>query len=157
MENAQNIDYSQYKCYNRIKEGKGNMNFEEIAKGRRNSIKRAIARFCFLNKVNLSEEEFNSLVRRTQRSGYKSAVKFIAEYFKEKGFSNHDIRRILYSFTIEYNTENYCREFPQGNKAVDRILTGNRLLEDEKFFKETLYDIVKANKLQISIINDYTD
>lgn len=131
------------------------MDFKEISSSNRKSIKRSIARFCFKNSVSLTEEEFRILVRRTQDSGYRSAIKFLSKYFKDINMLNSEIRKNLFSFTIEYNIENYCKQFPSGNKAVERILSGIRLPEDERFFKKTLFDIVKANKIQIEIIDYY--
>lgn len=52
------------------------MDFKEIASTNRISIKRAVARFCYLKNIPLSKEEFHILVRRTQDSGYRSAIKF---------------------------------------------------------------------------------
>ena len=57
------------------------INFKEIAYTNRVSIKRAIARFCYLKNVYLSEKDFDILVRRTQESGYHSAIKFLSCYF----------------------------------------------------------------------------
>lgn len=130
------------------------MVFEDIISTNRKSIKRAIARFCYLNSIDLTEEEFNIFVRRTQQSGYRSAVRYLTTYLRDNGVINHKIKKLLFLFTIEYNIENYCRQFPLGNNAVDRIVKGIRLPEDEKFFSEILFDIVKANKLQVLIIED---
>lgn len=52
------------------------MDFKEIASRNRISVKRAVARFCYLKNIPLSKEEFHILVRRTQDSGYRSAIKF---------------------------------------------------------------------------------
>jgi hypothetical protein len=130
------------------------IDFKEIAYTNRISIKRAIARFCYLKNVYLSEQDFHTLVRRTQESGYRSAIKFLSQYFANT--NPRDKKQLLYQFTIEYNAEVvYCRQFPEGNKVMINLLNGIRTQKQEKFFKEVLFDIIKANKLQEQIINKH--
>lgn len=129
------------------------MDLQIIALNPRNSIKRAVARFCLLNKLSLMDYDFDRLVRRVQDGGYPSAVKWVTRYLTEFGYSTQEKKEMLYRFTIEYNTEMYLRQFPKGNRAVERIIAGNREPEDNQFFQETLYDIVKANKLQKELID----
>ena len=130
------------------------IDFKKIAHTNRISIKRAIARFCYLKNVYLSEKDFYTLVRRTQESGYRIAIKFLSQYFAN--INQRDKKQLLYQFTIEYNAEViYCRQFPEGNKVMTNLLDGIRTSEQEKFFKEVLFDIIKANKLQEQIINKY--
>lgn len=130
------------------------IDYKEIANTNRISIKRAIARFCYLKNVYLSDEDFHTLVRRTQKSGYRSAIKFLSQRFSN--MNPRDKKQLLYQFTIEYNAEVvYCRQFPEGNKVMKNLLNGIRTPEQEKFFKEVLFDIIKANKLQEQIINKY--
>lgn len=130
------------------------IDYKEIANTNRISIKRAIARFCYLKNVYLSDEDFHTLVRRTQESGYRSAIKFLSQRFSN--MNPRDKKQLLYQFTIEYNAEVvYCRQFPKGNKVMKNLLNGIRTPEQEKFFKEVLFDIIKANKLQERIINQY--
>lgn len=126
-----------------------------IALTKRKSIKRAIARFFYLKNILISEEDFDVLVRRTQDSGYNSAIRFLSKFFEQRGTPLKTKEQFLYQFTIEYNTEMYCRQFPKGNKSIERIIDGYKTPEDEKFFKEYLYDIVKANKLQLKVIDKY--
>lgn len=119
----------------------------------RKSIKRAIARFCILKNINLTAEEFETVVRRTQESGYESAVKFFAAKFI--GFSNWKKKQLLYQLTIEYNTEMYVKGFPKANKVITNLLNGIKDSDEHNFFKNTLFDIVKANSLQETIIDKY--
>lgn len=128
---------------------------KEITHSSRKGIKRAVARFCYLKDIPLSESQLNILVRRTQESGYKSAIRFLSIYLDNLIKTKSKKKQLLFQFTIEYNTELYCKQFPNGNKAINRILSGDKTPDDDKFFKETLYEIVKANKLQIEIINNY--
>ncbi|PLS19111.1 hypothetical protein CVD28_01505 [Bacillus sp. M6-12] len=130
-------------------------NLKELAYTKRKSIKRAIARFFYLKNLPVTEEEFDTLVRRTQDSGYNSAIKFLAIYLEKRSTPLQEKRQLLLQFTIEYNTEMYCRQFPQGNKSIERIMEGYKTPEDERFFKEYLYDIVKANKLQLEVVDRY--
>lgn len=130
-------------------------NLKEIAFSKRKSIKRAIARFFCLKHLPITQEEFDTLVRRAQDSGYNSAINFLAIYFEKKGTALKEKRQLLLQFTIEYNTELYCKQFPKGNQSVQRILEGYRTPEDEQFFREYLYDVVKANKLQLKVIDNY--
>lgn len=130
------------------------VNYKEIASTNRISIKRAIARFCFLKGIYLPQNDFKILVRRTQDNGYRSAIRFLSNYFNN--LSKDQKKQLLYQFTIEYNLEMcYCRQFPETNKVVKNIMNGNRTPESDRFFKEVLFDIVKANKLQEQIINEY--
>lgn len=131
------------------------IDFKEISYTNRISIKRAIARFCYVKNIQLSEDDFYILVRRTQESGYKSAVRFLSNHFDTIGLNAYNKKQLMFQFTIEYNIEMYCKQFPEGNKTVKRILDNQRDAKDEKFFKEVLYDIVKANKIQIQIIDKY--
>ncbi|WCK57255.1 hypothetical protein PP175_29125 (plasmid) [Aneurinibacillus sp. Ricciae_BoGa-3] len=128
---------------------------KEIAFRKRKSIKRAIARFCYLKNIDISPDEFEAWVRRTQDSGYNSSIRFFALYLEKKGTPLKEKRQLLLQFTIEYNTEMYCKQFPNANQSVERILSGERLPEDESFFKQYVYDIVKANKLQLQVIESY--
>jgi hypothetical protein len=130
-------------------------NLKELALTKRKSIKRAIARFFYLKNLPVTEEDFETLVRRTQDSGYNSAIKFLSIFLEKKGTPLQEKRQLLLQFTIEYNTEMYCRQFPKGNKSIERIIDGYKTPEDEQFFKEYLYDIVKANKLQLQVIDKY--
>lgn len=130
------------------------IDFREITNTNRISIKRAIARFCYLKNIYMSDKDFYTLVRRTQESGYRSAIKFLSRYFSNMNLQ--DKKQLLYQFTIEYNAEViYCRQFPEGNKVMQNLLNGIRTPEQEQFFKEVLFDIIKANKLQQQIINKY--
>lgn len=130
------------------------IDYKEIASTNRISIKRAIARFCYLKNIYMSDKDFYTLVRRTQESGYRSAIKFLSRYFSNMNLQ--DKKQLLYQFTIEYNAEViYCRQFPEGNKVMQNLLNGIRTPEQEQFFKEVLFDIIKANKLQQQIINKY--
>ena len=130
------------------------MDFRKIADTNRVSIKRAVARFCYLRNIPLSEEEFFTLVRKTQDSGYRSAIRFLSRYFSH--YPPKKRRQLLYQFTIEYNTEMvYCRQFPEGNKTMKEFLAGVRTPEQKRFFKDVLYSIVKANPLQQQIIDQY--
>lgn len=124
-----------------------------FAFSKRKSVKRAVARFFHLKNIQIKEEEFWTLVRRTQSSGYTSAIKYLSTFFDH--LSLKDKKQLLLQFTIEYNIEMYCRQFPSGNKSVERIVTGEKTAEDEQFFREVLYDIVKANKLQIQMIEKH--
>lgn len=126
-----------------------------IAFTKRKSIKRSIARFCYLKDVTLSESQFETIVRRTQDSGYNSGIKFLAIHLEKHGTPLRKKRQLLFQFTMEYNTEMYCRQFPKGNRSIERILEGCRTPEDEAFFKDYLYDIIKANKLQLEVIDKY--
>lgn len=131
------------------------LDIKEMAFSKRKSTKRAVARFFHTKNILIGEESFETLVRRTQASGYNSAIKFLSFYFEEQGVSPREKRQLLLQFTIEYNIEMYCRQFPSGNKTVERILLGERTAEDERFFKESLYDVVKANKIQLQTIDKY--
>jgi hypothetical protein len=126
-----------------------------IVFSKRKSVKRAVARFLHLKNIQINEEEFLTLVRRTQSSGYKSAIKYLSTLLEPQNLSLKDKKQLLLQFTIEYNIELYCRQFPSGNKSVERILSGEKTAEDEQFFREFLYEIVKANKLQLQIIDKY--
>lgn len=128
---------------------------KSVAYSKRKSIKRAIARFFYLKRLPISEKEFNTLVRRTQDSGYNSAIKFLSIYFEKRGTPYNQKKEYFFQFTIEYNTEMYLHQFPKGNQAIERILEGSATPEDKIFFKNYLYDIVKANKLQLEIIDKY--
>lgn len=128
---------------------------KEIAFTKRKSIKRSIARFFYLKDVVVSESEFETIVRRTQDSGYNSAIKFLAFHLEKQGTPLQKKRQLLLQFTMEHNTEMYCRQFPKGNRSIERILDGCRTPEDEAFFKDYLYDIVKGNKLQLEVIDKY--
>lgn len=128
---------------------------KEIAFSKRKSTKRAIARFLYQKNIIISEKDFNTLVRRTQSSGYRSAVKFLSRMFNQSSISLSDKKQLLLQFTIEYNIETYCRQFPSQNKTIERILSGDRTPEDQRFFKETLFSVVKANKIQLQVIDKY--
>lgn len=128
------------------------LNIKEIAFSKRKSTKRAIARFLYAKNIPLSEGDFQTLVRRTQTSGYSSAIRFLSRYLSTNGYSPNDIKQLLLQFTIEYNIETYCRQFPIRNKVIERILSGQRTVEDQLFFKKSLYEVVKANKLQLQVI-----
>lgn len=128
---------------------------KEIAFTKRKSVKRAVARFFYIKKMDISEFEFDKLVRRTQESGYNSAIKFLSVFLEKQSIPLKEKRQLLLQFTIEYNSEMYCRQFPQGNKSIERILEGSKTIEDHLFFTEYLYDIVKANKLQLQVIDKY--
>jgi len=119
----------------------------------RKSIRRAIARFCVLKNITITADEFETVVRRTQESGYESAVKFFATKFI--GFSNWKKRQLLYQLTIEYNTEMYVKSFPKANKVIANLLNGVKDPDEYDFFKNTLFDIVKANLLQEAVIDKY--
>ena len=130
------------------------MDYKELASTNRISIKRAIARFCYLKNIPLSEDDFHTLVRRTQDSGYRSAIKFLSAYFSSYTIPKR--KQLLYQFTIEYNSELiYCRQFPEGNKVMQSLLEGNRTSEQKAFFTQVLFHIVKANPLQEEIIKKY--
>lgn len=130
------------------------MDFKEIANTNRISVKRAVARFCYLKNIPLSKEEFHILVRRTQDSGYRSAINFFSRHFRH--YPPDKKKQLLYQFTIEYNTEMvYCRQFPEGNKVMKEFLAGIRTQGKKQFFQDVLYDIVKANSLQQQIIDQY--
>lgn len=131
------------------------IDLQMIAFTKRKSIKRSTARFFYLKNLLVSEEEFETMVRRTQDSGYNSGIKYLAFYLEKQGTPLKLKRQLLFQFTMEYNTEMYLRQFPKGNASIERILNGCRTTEDELFFKDYLYDIVKANKLQLEIIDKY--
>lgn len=128
---------------------------EAIAFNKRKSIKRAVARFFYLKSISINESEFHTLVRRTQSSGYKSAIKYLSSFFELQHLPSKEKKQLLLQFTIEYNMELYLRQFPSANKSVERIASGEKTAEDEQFFKQFLYDIVKANKLQLQIVEKY--
>lgn len=130
-------------------------NLKEIAFVKRKSVKRSIARFFYLKDVKVSKNQFETMVRRTQDSGYESGIKFLTIHLERQGTPLQKKRQLLLQFTMEYNTEMYCRQFPKGNRSIERILDGCRTTSDEKFFKDYLYDIVKANKLQLEVIDKY--
>lgn len=127
-----------------------------IITSNRISIKRAIARFCYTKKINICEDDFLKLVRRTQDNGYASGVHTLYAIFSLDGIDKKNIKKLLYSFTIEYNMEMiYFRMFPKGNKNVHNIVFDGKNKEDRDFFDNKLYDIVKANALQKEIIEKY--
>jgi hypothetical protein len=128
-------------------------NLKAIASTNRKSVRRAIARFCYLKDVNLTPLQFETVVRRTQESGYESGVKFFADYFSGK--TKWERKQLLFQFSIEYNMENHARSFPRSNKVISNILNGYKDPEDNKYFKDVLFSIVKANTLQEEIINKY--
>lgn len=130
-------------------------NLKNIVFSNRKSIKRAVARFFYLKNISINEEDFDKLVRRTQDSGYNSAIKFLTIYLEKLGTPLKLKKDLLFQFTIEYNTEMYLRQFPKGNKSIERIISGDKTPEDISFFKNYLYDIVKANKLQVEVIENY--
>lgn len=127
-----------------------------ISLSKRKSVKRATARFLYTKNITLQESNFNTLVRRTQDSGYPSAIRFLSHHLHDSGYATPEIRQLLLQFTIEYNVETYCRQFPSKNKTIERILSGDKNAQDEIFFKESLYPVVKANKLQLDVINKYS-
>lgn len=128
-----------------------------IVSKNRISIKRAVARFFYTKKIQVSEDMFYKIVRRTQDNGYKSGIDALYTLFAAKGYKKQKIKSLLYSFTIEYNMEmNYFRMFPQGNKNIKNILFDGKSAEDKAFFNTVLYDIVKANALQTNIIDSFT-
>lgn len=119
----------------------------------RKSIRRAIARFCYLKKINITDTEFEIVVRRTQESGYESAIKFFADKFSNE--TRWKRRQLLYQLSIEYNTEMYIKAFPKANKVIQNLLAGIKDQDSQDFFKNTLFDIVKANSLQEAVIDKY--
>lgn len=131
------------------------LNLNKIVFTKRKSIKRAIARFIMIKNIDINEEDFNTLVRRTQDGGFESGIKYLSTLFNSQMISMKNRKQLLYQFTIEYNTEMYCKQFPKGNAVLERIVLGKKSDEDVEFFKDTLYDIVKSNKIQCKIIESY--
>jgi hypothetical protein len=131
-------------------------NYREIALNNRKSIKRGIARFIYLNNIDIDWCDFETLVRRTQNSGYRSAINFLSIFYNT--YSDEIMlskKEFMYKFTIEYNIEMLLKQFPNKNRTIVNIINGIKTQSDNEEFKRDLYPIVKANKLQTDIIDLY--